>query len=120
MYNDFTEMPVWQMSNQVVKEIYELTSELPRKEDYALAGQIRRAVISISGNLAEGFGRGYIKDKLRFYYHSRGSAFEVRSHLLNGKNVGYFLEEKVQEIDLQLLQIIEQTNKLIKGLKSKI
>lgn len=55
-YNDFTEMQVWQKANEIVGEVYKLTEALPKREDYALCSQLRNAVISIAGNIAEGFG----------------------------------------------------------------
>jgi hypothetical protein len=55
--NDFREMPVWQIDAQVVEEVYALTEVLPKREDYALCSQLRDAAVSITGNIAEGFGR---------------------------------------------------------------
>lgn len=115
-YHDFTEMPVWQKANDVVGDIYKLTEGLPKREDYALCSQIRDAAISIAANIAEGFGRGHIKDKINFYYYSRGSCFEVRSHLLSGNTVGYFSIEQISIPDQKCLKIIEELNKIIKGL----
>ena len=116
-YHDFTEMPVWQKANEVVEDIYKLTEGLPKKEDYALCGQMRSAAISIAANIAEGFGRNHAKDKINFYYYSRGSCFEVRSHLISGKTVGYFSVEQIEIPGQKCLQIIEELNKIIKGLK---
>ena len=117
-YNDFTEMPVWQLGDQIVGEVYRLTDALPKREDYALCAQLRNAAVSITGNIAEGFGRGHTKDKINFYYFSRGSAYEVRSHLLSGKTAGYFSQEQIQFIQAKCLSVIEGLNKIIKGLSS--
>src|ERR671937_1626809 len=89
-YGSFEDMPVWQKGMDLAQQIYSLTERLPRKEDYGLTSQIRRAALSIAGNLAEGFGRRHTKDKLNFYYASRGSLSETRSHLIYGQKVGYF------------------------------
>jgi four helix bundle protein len=97
-YNDFTEMPVWQMAEKVVEDVYKITESLPKREDYALCSQLRSAAISITGNIAEGFGRGHRKDKINFYYYARGSAYEVRSHLLSGIKAGYFTKESIEWI----------------------
>ncbi|HCJ65802.1 MAG TPA: four helix bundle protein, partial [Elusimicrobia bacterium] len=88
-YNSFEEMPVWQKAMQLAVKIFKLTDKLPRKEDYGLTSQIRRSALSISGNLAEGFGRKHTKDKLNFYYDSRGSLAETKSHLIYGYKVEY-------------------------------
>jgi four helix bundle protein len=115
-YNDFTEMPVWQLAMEIVSDVYSLTEKLPKREDYALCGQMRDAAISISANIAEGFGRWHRKDKINFYFYSRGSACEERSHLLSGKRVGYFTDEEVSPISNKCKQVVEELNKLIKSL----
>ena len=115
-YNDFADMPVWQWGNQIVGEIYKLTEILPKREDYALCSQLRDAAVSITGNIAEGFGRGHKKDKINFYYYSRGSAHEVRSHLFSGQTAGYFNLEQIAPIQLKCQQVIEALNKIINGL----
>jgi 23S rRNA-intervening sequence protein len=66
-YNYFTEMPVWQKADEIVGEVYRLTEDLPKREDYALCSQFRNAAVSIAGNIAEGFGRGHKKDKINFF-----------------------------------------------------
>ncbi len=117
-YNDFTEMPVWQMAEKVVDDIYKLTESLPKREDYALCSQLPRAAISITGNIAEAFGRGHTKDKINFYYYARGSAFEVRSHLLSGIKAGYFTKDRIEVISDECKKIVEALNKIVKGLSS--
>jgi four helix bundle protein len=115
-YNDFIEMPVWQLGDQIVGEVYRLTESLPKREDYALCSQLRDAAVSITGNIAEGFGRGHTKDKINFYYFSRGSAHEVRSHLFSGQTAGYFTLEHIHPIQHKCLLVVEGLNKIIKGL----
>ena len=117
-YNDFTEMPIWQLANEVVKDVYLATSKLPKREDYALCAQLRDAAISITGNIAEGFGRGYRKDKINFYYYARGSAYEVKSHLLSGSTAGYFSKEEITPINNKLEQVIYSINSIIKVLST--
>lgn len=109
-------MPVWQKADEIVGAVYKLTESLPKREDYALCGQLRDAAISIAGNIAEGFGRGHTKDKINFYLFSRGSCFEVRSHLYSGRTVGYFTNEQIKEIDDKCMKVVEELNKIIKGL----
>ena len=66
-YTDFTEMPVWNTAIDIAEDIFHLTARLPRKEDYSLTSQLRRAALSISANIAEGFGRRGTPDKRKFY-----------------------------------------------------
>ena len=115
-YNNFTQMPVWQLALEIVKDVYKLTDKLPKREDYALCSQLRDAAISIAGIIAEGFGRGHKKDKINFYYYSRGSAFEVMSHLFCGIKAGYFSENEIQPICDKCNNCAESLNKIIKTL----
>lgn len=117
-YHDFTEMPVWRVAMEIVKEVYCLTDKLPRCEDYALRGQTRQAAVSISGNIAEGFGRFHSKDKMNFYFFARGSSYEVRNHLMVGTTVGYYREDEISALNTKCLHVIEDLNKIIKGLSS--
>ncbi len=105
---------------QLAEDIFHLSENLPRKEDYGLTSQIRRASLSVPSNIAEGFGRGHIKDKINFYLHSRGSLSEVKSHLLYGLKVGYFAKEKVNQLIKIINNVWKELNKLIASLKLSI
>lgn len=82
-----------------------------------MTSQIRRAALSISANIAEAFGKYHINDKINFFYFSRSSIAETQSHLEYGIRVGYFNQEDVKSIDLQLSNLYESINRLIKSLK---
>jgi four helix bundle protein len=116
MYQDFQQFPVWQTAMQLAVDVFGLTENLPRKEDYGLTSQIRRASLSISNNIAEGFGRQHNADKIKFYIYSRGSANETKSQLIYGNRVGYFTEEKIIDLIERINEIIESLNKIIKTL----
>jgi four helix bundle protein len=119
MYKDFQELPVWQSAMQIAVDVFSLTENLPRKEDYGLTSQIRRSSLSISDNIAEGFGRKTSPDKVKFYIYSRGSANETKSQLLYGNKVGYFESEKTDLLINNIHVVIESLNKLIKSLMLK-
>src|ERR671919_136833 len=89
-YDSFESMPVWQKGMELAERIFVITETLPRKEDYGLTSQIRRSALSVPGNIAEGFGRRHTRDKLNFYYMSRGSLAETKSHLIYGFKVVIF------------------------------
>jgi four helix bundle protein len=116
-YQSFEDMKVWQKAMDLAVEIFLLTGSLPRKEDYGLTSQIRRSAPSVAGNLAEGFGRRHTKDKLNFYYDSRGSLAEAKSHLIYGRRVGYFREEKCKELIKLIEEIWKELNYLIAALQ---
>ena len=118
MYNDFQDLPVWKEAMDVAVRVFALTESLPRKEDYGLTSQIRRSTLSISDNIAEGFGRHHTNDKIKFYLYSRGSANESKNQLIYGNKVGYFEKEAVAELIVVLNKVIESLNKLIKSLRN--
>lgn len=97
-----------------------LTRHLPRPEDYGLTSQMRRAANSIHANIAEAFGREYFKDKQRFYTISKGSAYELLSHILYGnKVVHYFSKIECESINTKIKILIIQLSKIIKTLRNK-
>ena len=118
-YNSFEDMVVWQKALDLSVRIFKLTEKLPRKEDYGLTSQIRRSALSVPGNIAEGFGRKHTKDKLNFYYDSRGSLAETKNHLIYGKRVDYFTQ--TERADLMQLSddIWKELNMLISSLQKK-
>ena len=119
-YNSFIDMPVWKKSMALSNKIFDLTAKLPKKEDYGLTSQIRRSALSVSGNIAEGFGRNHTKDKLNFYYDARGSLSETKNHLIYGRNVAYFNEEDYKEHNALIEDIWKELNYLIANLKAKV
>ena len=119
MYKSFREMPVWVEAMEMAESVFRISAILPRKEGYGLTSQLRRSALSVSGNIAEAFGRYHISDKINFYYFSRGSLAETMSHLEYGTRVGYFKPEDVASIHSKLETLYESINTLIKSLKIK-
>ena len=116
MYTTFKEMPVWQKANSLAVKVHQITSKLPRSEDYGLTSQLRRAANSVSANIAEGFGRKTKKDKSNFYIIARGSAYETMSHLHYGCDVGYFESKVVEELSDLYSALIHELNKISNSL----
>jgi four helix bundle protein len=110
-------MPVWQKAIDLAEQIFVITEHLPRKEDYGLTSQIRRSALSVSANIAEGFGRYHIRDKLNFYYTSRGSLAETKSHLIYGFKVHYFSNSEFTRVAQLIENVWEELNKLIASFK---
>lgn len=79
--DNFYQLDVWQKGHEFVLDIYKTTKNFPKEELYGITSQLRRAASSITANIAEGFERFYFKDKIRFYYQSRGSMAEVQNFL---------------------------------------
>ena len=85
----FEDLIVWQRAMEFAEEVYRIQRKLPREEVYGLGDQIRRAVVSIPSNIAEGCGRETDADFQRFLCIARGSLFEVRTQLDLAVRLGY-------------------------------
>lgn len=79
---NFKELEVWREGRLLVKDIYLLTESLPDDEKFGLTSQIKRCIISIPSNIAEGSAKESQKDFARFLQISLGSCFELESHLI--------------------------------------
>ena len=117
MIKSFREMSVWQHSYELSTDIFNLTNDLPRSEDYALTSQIRRSSNSVSANIAEAFGRRTSKDKIYFYTVSRGSAYETQNHLLYGNGVEYFDRSTINVLVNRYDKLIHELNKITNKLE---
>ncbi len=111
----FTDLKVWQEGHKLVIMIYQYTKSFPKDEMYALVNQMRRAVTSITSNVAEGFGRQTYKEKVQFYYQAQGSLTELKNQLLISKDIGYLDNDTFNLISVQA----NQTHQLLQGLIQK-
>ncbi len=110
----FTDLDAWKEAHKLVLMIYESTKKFPKEELFGLTNQLRRAVISISSNIAEGFSRKTSKDKMHFYSMSLGSLTEVQNQLLVARDVLYLLKEDFNKIAQQTIRVSKLINGLIK------
>lgn len=98
----FEDLVVWQKAHQWVLEIYRLTDSFPKKEQFGITSQLRRAAVSVPANIAEGFKKRGNPDKARFYNIAQGSIEECRYYLILARALGYgntqILEENLEEI----------------------
>jgi four helix bundle protein len=114
----FTDLKAWQQSHKLVVMIYKVSEDFPNKETFGLTSQMRRAVVSITSNIAEGFSRQSYSDKIRFYHIAQGSNTELQNQLLVAKDVGYLVSEKFEEIAEQSVTAHKLINGLIKKSKT--
>jgi four helix bundle protein len=117
-YQHFSEMPVWQKAHELALLVYRVTAGFPREEQYSLTSQVRRAVVSVSSNIAEGFGRQGRRDKAQFYYNARGSLYEAESQLTLARDLGFLNEDDFRKHIVIVQEIAHELNKLIKTLIS--
>lgn len=111
----FTDLLAWQEAHKLAIIIYKTTDEFPSKETYSLTNQMRRASVSVSSNIAEGFGRQTYKEKVQFYYLAHGSLTELENQILLSKDIGYLSEENFSILQEQA----DQTHRLLIGLIKK-
>lgn len=109
----YKDLLVWQKSILLVKEVYKVIAELPKIEQYALADQMRRSVISIPSNIAEGFRRRSKADYLQFLNIANGSAAETETQLI--------ITSKIYHITVgQALSLLVEIQKMLYSLIQKI
>lgn len=91
----FENLEVWKSSRQLVKQVYKIQSSFPSFERYGLGDQLRRAVVSISSNIAEGNARSSLKEQLHFLEISKGSLMEVYCQMLLAYDLNYIDENQL-------------------------
>ena len=108
------ELVVWQKAMLLAKKVYCVQKQLPKEEIYGLGDQMRRAVVSIPSNIAEGFGRDTDKEFKHFLSIARGSLFETKTQLQLAENLGYLT------IDSEMMALFDEIGKLINGLSRSL
>ena len=89
----FTDLNAWKESHKLVLDVYKITKKFPKEEIFGLTSQIRRASVSITSNIAEGFSRNSYKEKVQFYSIALGSLTEVQNQLLIARDIRYMPQE---------------------------
>ena len=111
----YKNLEAYKESKTLVKQVYALLKKFPKEETYALCDQLRRAVISIPSNIAEGSGRNSQKDQAHFYNIAYGSLMEVFSQLDVACDLGYISQEEFNQLEL----FINEEAKMLSGLIAK-
>lgn len=114
----FSDMIVWQKGHILVIEIYRITKKFPNDERFGLTNQLRRASVSFTSNLAEGFGRFTNNDKAHFYSMALGSLFEIENQLIISKDLDYLSKEECQNLLFKSLELNKMCTVLIKKIKN--
>jgi four helix bundle protein len=115
----FEKLEVWQLSRKLVQMIYQITKNYPDNEKFGLTPQMRRSVISVVSNLAEGSSRTSAKDKAHFSQLAFSSLMELLSQLIISCDLNYIKEEKLNEIKLHINEIANKLNALRKSQLTK-
>ena len=116
---NYRELIVWQEGIRLAKAVYKLTEKFPRQEMYALADQIRRAVVSVPSNIAEGQARKAPGDFRRFLHIALGSLAEVDTQLVLAQEFGYLSKEDINVLDEQIQGLRKKLYALINSLPAR-
>ena len=108
----FTDLIVWQEGHKMGLMVYQRTKSFPKEEIFGLTNQVRRAAVSVTSNIAEGFNRKSEKDKMHFYVMAQGSVAEIQNQLLVARDVGYMNKDDFSELADRTVDI----HKLLTGL----
>lgn len=106
--NKFEDLPIWKFSLKITKIIYDLTSKEKFNKDFCLRDQIRRAIISVSSNIVEGFEKNNNNEFIRFLKIAKGSIGEVRNQLYIALCVGYIDKGEFDFINRQAESLASQ------------
>ena len=116
----FENMRAWQEARKLVVEVYRLLDGFPKFESYALCDQIRRAIVSVPSNLAEGSGRISTKEQMHFYEIAYGSLMEAYNQLIIAADLEYIGNEQFKNIQPQIDVVARMMNGLRTSLVQKI
>ena len=114
--NSYRDLKVWQKSMDLTFMVYKLVKFLPREELYALSDQMRRAVVSIPSNIAEGRQRGTVNEYKHYLYVAKGSLSELETQLMICEGLGYLGKEQIEPAMSLCAEISRMLTTLIQNL----
>ena len=109
-------LTVWQKAIDLVTEIYRITEDFPRKEEFGLVAQLRRGAVSVPSNIAEGLTRKSGKDKLHFLNIAQASLSEIDTQLEIAIRLGFLNQDDFDSVELMMVEV----QKLLSGLSRSI
>ena len=112
MMEGFQRLQTWQKAYDLALEIYKVTKDFPQHEQYGLISQVRRAAVSVSANIAEGYERQFRKEYLQYLNIAKGSLGEVETYLLFSRDLHYVNNEQYNV----LANKRQEVGKLLRGL----
>ena len=115
----FEELNIWKLSLGVTKEIYNLTLRGDFSRDFGLRDQIRRAIVSVSSNIVEGFEKNNNNEFVRFLKIAKGTSGEVRNQLYIALSVGYITNKEFEKLNADLQTVSGQIGAFIVYLEKK-
>lgn len=117
--NNFRKLKIWDRSVELATVIYDITKNYPKVEMYSIVSQMRRSVVSVSSNIAEGSGRQSKKEFKHFLNIAKGSSYELETQLTISRNLGFISQNTFKEIIASLVELHKMIHSLIKTLNKK-
>ena len=102
---DVTDLEVWKAAREMRRQIYILAKTLPDFEKFGLASQLRRAAVSVTANLAEGYGRFGYQENAQFCRQARGSVYELRDHIITCTDECFISKDEGRKLDAMLQRV---------------
>ena len=115
----FRQLTVWQKSYALTLDVYKHTKSFPAEERYGLTSQLRRCVVSVPANIAEGYERNHRKEYLQFLHIAKGSLGETETYLLLSVDLGYLSNETYTLLESQRAEVGRILRGLINSLTEK-
>lgn len=115
--NSYRDIVAWQRGRVLVREVYAASRNFPAEEKFGLALQMRRAAISVTSNIAEGYGRGSQLDYLRHLRISRGSLFELESQSIAAFDLAYIEQGAYERLQSSIDEVARPLSGLIRSLE---
>ena len=110
----------WQRAISLAVEVYTISKTFPSDEQSGLTEQIRRSAVSVPSNIAEGRGRGSARDYRRFLHQARGSLYEIDTHIMLAKQLGYCTAADVSRIEIAIADTARPLQGLISSLDREL
>jgi four helix bundle protein len=118
MLKNYKELKVWQKSYQLCLDVYRITANFPKDEKFGLTSQIRRSVVSVPSNIAEGYGRKTTADYIKSLYIAYGSNCELETQIMLSVDLKYIDSAIVNEIMDEINEVERMLKALIKSLEN--
>ena len=115
----FKDLRTWRAAYELSLTIYRATKLFPESEKFGLSNQLRRAAVSVASNIAEGFSRQGVKEKIQFYYMAKGSLSEIECQLMIAEGVGYISGEQLEVFEQDILSTSKMLSALLRSAHAK-
>jgi four helix bundle protein len=113
---NFRELEVWKLGKEIVLDVYRVTKDFPKEEMYGLVSQMRRAVVSIPSNVAEGFNRKHNPEYRQLLYVALGSCAELETQVEVAHDLGYL---SIGDRD-KLLEKLDHESRMLRNLIKRL